>query len=72
MRRMSDYERSLRWVPYSLFCLAAFAATLAILLCFGMTLGWGLIVFLPFAGLNYVLQNRAKARFDREQRDKVG
>lgn len=69
MRRMTAYDRSMRWVPYSFGTIVACLIVIAVLVDQGIPLVGGLLVALPFGAAYLVLRARSKARFERETQD---
>lgn len=63
---MTAYDRSMRWVPYSIGTIAACLIVIAVLVERGMPFVGGLLVALPFGAAYLVLRARSKARFERE------
>lgn len=66
MRRMTAYDRSMRWLPYSIGTIAGCLFVIALLVERGMPFAGGLLVALPFGAAYLVLRARSQARFERE------
>lgn len=66
MRKMTAYDRSMRWVPYSIGTIAACLIVIAVLVERGTPFLGGLLVALPFGAAYLVLRARSKTRFERE------